>query len=62
MKSHLFLLALGIACFAALGQAMGEENWPAFRGSKTLGVSDNPNLPLNGLIRKTLSGELPFRG
>ena len=54
MKSHLFLLALGIACFAALGQAMEEENWPAFRGSKTLGVSDNPNLPLEWTDKKNV--------
>ena len=54
MKSHLLLLALGITCFAALGQAMGEENWPAFRGSKTLGVSDNPNLPLEWTDKKNV--------
>ena len=54
MKSHLLLLALGITCFAALGQAMEEENWPAFRGSKTLGVSDNPNLPLEWTDKKNV--------
>ena len=54
MKSHLFLLALGIACFAALGQALEGENWPAFRGSKTLGVSDNPNLPLEWTDKKNV--------
>ena len=54
MKSHLFLLVLGIVCFAALGQALEGENWPAFRGSKTLGVSDNPNLPLEWTDKKNV--------
>ena len=47
-------MALGIACFAALGQALEGENWPAFRGSKTLGVSDNPNLPLEWTDKKNV--------
>ena len=62
MKSHLFLLALGIACFAALGQALEGENWPAFRGSKTLGVSDNPNLPLEWTDKKNVEWKTAVPG
>jgi len=62
MKSHLFLLALGITCFAALGQATAGENWPAFRGSKTLGVSDNPDLPLEWTDKKNVEWKIAVPG
>ncbi len=39
-----FALTVLLASVAALG-ARGQENWPQFRGSQSLGVGDDPSLP-----------------
>ena len=41
---------------------MAEENWPAFRGSKTLGVSDNPDLPLEWTDKKNVEWKIAVPG
>ena len=51
-----------VAFVAVLGQAMAEENWPAFRGPKALGVSDNPSLPLEWSDKKNVEWKVAVPG
>ncbi len=50
------------ACSVALGQAVAEEDWPAFRGLNALGVSDNPNLPLEWSDKKNVEWKASVPG
>jgi outer membrane protein assembly factor BamB len=50
MNAGMLRWSLVSLCAFFLGALLGdhvaaEENWPQFRGSKSLGVADNPNLP-----------------
>ena len=46
----------------ALGQAVAEEDWPAFRGPKALGVSDNANLPIEWSDKKNVEWKTAVAG
>ena len=51
-----------IACTVALGQAVAEENWPAFRGPEARGVSANPHLPLEWSDTKNVEWKAAIPG
>ncbi len=53
----LCVLAFGLSCFA-----VGEENWPQFRGPGGQGISDAKNLPLQWSETQNVKWKTPIHG
>lgn len=51
-----------IAIVIAAGGAVSAENWPAWRGPRAIGVSSEPNLPVEWNATRNVAWQAPLRG